>query len=63
KDRWISELLIPLDMLGPPVKKGDVLRFNICRNNPIHKELSQWSHTNKKSSHAPKFFGRAVVGE
>ena len=63
KDRWVSELLIPLDMLGPPVKKGDVLRFNICRNNPIHKELSQWSHTNKKSNHAPQFFGRAVVGE
>lgn len=62
-DNWVVEALIPLDMLGPPLKKGDVLRFNICRNNPIHKELSQWSHTNKKSNHAPQFFGRAVVAE
>ena len=60
KDRWIVEQLIDLSMLGE-LKSGDVLRFNLCRNLPVHRELSQWSHTNRKSNHRPEYFGTAVV--
>lgn len=60
-DRWITELLIPLDMLGQPVKPGDVLRFNLMRNNRAHDETSQWSFTNR-NVHNPQYFGTVTIG-
>ena len=62
EDRWVAEYLIGLDMLGPPLRPGQLLRLNLCRQNKIQGEYSQWSHTNGTSSHLPEFFGRAVVG-
>lgn len=61
-DRWVSESLISLDMLGQPLKPGDVIRFNLVRNDPTHRETSQWSHTNRGGNHRPEFFGSLVVG-
>lgn len=60
-DRWISESLISLDMLGP-LKTRDVIRFNVVRNNQVQGETSQWSHTNRAGNHSPQYFGRLIVG-
>ncbi|HVF09556.1 MAG TPA: metallophosphoesterase [Abditibacteriaceae bacterium] len=60
-DRWITELLIPLDILGQPIQPGDVLRFNLIRNNRAHGETSQWSFTNR-SDHRPEYFGTLTAG-
>lgn len=63
KDRWVSETLIPLDILGPPLKAGEVLRFNLVRNNQIRQEFSQWSHTNRDGNLKPNYYGSLVVEE
>jgi hypothetical protein len=60
-DRWVSESLISLDMLGP-LKPGDTIRFNLVRNNLVQGETSQWSHTNRAGNHSPQYFGTLVIG-
>jgi len=60
-DRWVSESLISLDMLGP-LKPGDTIRFNLVRNNLVQGETSQWSHTNRGGNHRPEYFGTIVLG-
>lgn len=62
-DRWVSESLISLDMLGEPIKPGMTLRFNLVRNDQVHGEASQWSHTNRGGNHRPEYFGTLVLGE
>jgi hypothetical protein len=61
-DQWVSESLISLDMLGGPLKAGDVIRFNLVRNNQVEGEASQWSHTNRAGNHSPQYFGSLIVG-
>ncbi|HET7560591.1 MAG TPA: hypothetical protein VFK80_11580, partial [Limnochordia bacterium] len=60
-DRWIAEFLIDLGMLERPLAAGDVLRLNVGRNSAVHGEYSQWSFTNRASSHVPQCFGTARV--
>jgi hypothetical protein len=58
---WGLEVLFAPGLFGRPLQSGDKLRLNITRNNPIHDELSQWSHTFRKGNHRLEFFGTAVI--
>ena len=60
-DRWTVEMLIDLSKLGDPLRKGDKLRFNLVRNDLSNGELSQWSHTNQRGNHQPRYFGTVEV--
>jgi predicted phosphodiesterase len=58
---WSAEVLIAPGMFGRALKPGDKLHLNVTRTNPIHNEMTQWSHSFGKGHHQPAHFGTATV--
>lgn len=58
KDEWTCEMAVPFKSLGLEAapKPGDVWGFNVCRNDNVSTEYSQWT-TTLGSSHRPENFG------
>lgn len=60
EDRWFLEASIPLSQVGlAGVRGGDAIRFNVCREEVAHQELSCWSCT-RGSFHNTALFGELV---
>ena len=60
-DRWCAEFLIDLSALGSPLAAGQTIRLNVCRNNAVEREYTQWSYSNQKKPHIREHFGFGTV--
>ena len=62
KDRWNTEILIPLKVLDRDLGPGEdlTIRMNICRYSTVNGEYSQWSRTYGPGSR-PEYFGTGII--
>lgn len=59
KDFWSLEMKIPLHCFGVTPGTGSSWGINLCRNNRVKEEYSNWSPVYDGGFHSPKRFGQA----
>jgi len=61
-NRWDAEILFPIKILGKDLGPGEDLtvKMNICRNNTVNGEYSQWSRTYGPDCRI-EYFGTGII--
>ena len=62
KGKWSLEIAIPFATLGVVPTPGEVLGFNVCRNDRSANQSQTWADLGGFAFHNPSRFGRLILG-
>ena len=63
KGKWCLEIAIPFATIGVTATPGEVLGFNVCRNDKSANQSQTWADLGGFAFHAPSRFGRLILGK